>query len=294
VARTGQPERFEIYLKSLKRWFSISAYCPKMGSFIAVFSNITERKEAEQRMQILSQEIVAAREEERRQVSSVLHQDAGSLAVGISAYFDVMEKDLNCEKPREALRWLKRTRELFAKSVAGLKDLAIEIRPPELDLLGLGAALRQHFSRITKRSGTRIRFRDRLEGRRVPAEAATILFRVAQEALTNAIRHGQARRVDIHLGRTRENIRLTIRDNGKGFDPAGRRGQARPGLGLRIMREMAASAGGDFALESRQGNGTTIRVSLSLAAAGPGTPGVTAGEGTAKSARAKCPPVGSS
>ncbi len=264
VARTGQPERFEFHNVALKAWFSVSAYCPKKDHFIAVFENITERKQAEKRMQMFSQEIVAAREEERKQVSSVLHQDVGSLAVGISAYLDAIEKDLRSEKPGAARQWIERTRKLFDQSVARLKELAVELRPPELDAIGLRAALRQYFIQLTKRSEVRIHFRVTPRGGRVSASAATVLFRVAQEAVTNAIKHGHAKQMDVNLRRSKEGIRLTIRDDGKGFDVSKQKARITSQLGLRVMEEMATSAGGDFRVESGRGKGTTVRLSLPL------------------------------
>jgi PAS domain S-box-containing protein len=264
VALTGQPERFEFHNVALKRWFSISAYCPKKEHFIAVIENITERKQAEKRMQMFSQEIVAAREEERRHVSDVLHQDVGSLAVGISAYLDAMEKDLRSAKPGAALQWIKRTRKLFEKSVARLKGLAVVLRPPELDAIGLRAALRQYFIEMTQRGKVRIHFGVPRRGCRVPAKAATILFRVAQEAVTNAIRHGHAKHVDVDLRRSKEEFRLTIGDDGMGFDVSAQRARVTSQLGLRVMEEMATSAGGDFSVESGRGRGTTVRLSLPL------------------------------
>jgi PAS domain S-box-containing protein len=207
-----------------------------------ILQDLTERKEAEKRTQMFTQEIVAAREEQRRQVSAALHHDVGSLAVGISAYLDAIESDLHSGKPAQAIKWLKRTRKLFDKSVVRLKGLAVELRPPELDVLGLRAALRQHISQITKQKGIQIRFRETRQGHPVPAKAATIPFRVAQEALTNAVKHGHAKRIDLDLRTSKKEIRLTIRDNGKGFDPAQQSRRATPQLGLRVMREMAEGA----------------------------------------------------
>jgi PAS domain S-box-containing protein len=265
VALTGQPERFETYVAALKMWFSISVYCPKKEHFVAVFDVITERKQAEKKMQMFSQEIIAAREEERKRVSSVLHHDVGSLTVGISAHFDAIEQDLRSGKPGEALKWMKRARKLFDESVVRLKKLAIELRPPELDVLGLHAALRQYFSQVTERGGTRVHFRETLGRRRVSGDTATILFRVAQEALTNAIRHGHATRVDVDLRASKEEVTLRVRDNGKGFDPSELTAQVTSQMGLRVMRELALSAGGVFTVDSGRGKGTTVRVRLPIA-----------------------------
>ncbi len=239
--------------------------------FQLILSDITARKQAEQRLRMFSQEILAARENERKQVASDLHHDVGSLAVGLSAYFDAIEQDLRSGKAKEALQWVRRTRKLFDKSVAHLKGVAVHLRPPELDLLGLRAALRQHFAQITRHRGTRIHFRETLGRRRIAEDTATILFRIVQETLTNAITHGQATRVDVNLRAAKEAIRLTIRNNGKGFDPSASRAPAQ--IGLLVMREMATFAGGTFTIDSQRGAPTTVRVSLPLTAAtlAPGT-----------------------
>jgi signal transduction histidine kinase len=197
-------------------------------------------------------------------VSSVLHHDVGSLAVGISAHLDAVEKDLRSGSPREALQWLKRTRKLFNNSLARLKALAVELRPPELDVLGLRAALRQHCSQISHRGNAAVQFQETLGRTRVSGDSATILFRVAQEALTNAMKHGLARSVNVVLRASKQQVTLTVHDNGIGFSPS--QAEARPGsqMGLRVMREMAASAGGVFIVDSGRGKGTTVRVSLPL------------------------------
>jgi PAS domain S-box-containing protein len=237
-----------------------------------VVRDITERKQAEKRTQMFSQEIIAAREEERKQVSFVLHGDVGSLAVGISAHLDAIEEDLRSGKPAEVPKWMKRTRKLFEGSLARLKGLAVQLRPPELDVLGLGAALRQHFSQVTEQRSARIRFREALGRRRVSGDTATILFRIAQEALTNAITHGGSKRVDVDLSASRKEVALIVRDNGKGFDPSEEGERVTSQMGLRVMREMAAAAGGAFTVDSGRGKGTTVRVSLPFktAALGPG------------------------
>jgi len=232
---------------------------------VSVFAkDITERKQAERMMQMFSHEIVTARENERRHLSSVLHHDVGSLAVGISAYLDVIEEDLRSEKPGKALRWMPQTRKLLEHSLKRLKELAVELRPPELDVLGLGAALRQHFSLVTKRGGIRIRFREGQHGNRLIGDTSIVLFRVAQEALTNAITHGLAKRVAVDLLTFKKKVRLTIRDDGMGFDPSAQMKRPMSHLGLRVMREMADFLGGAFTIDSSPGKGTAVRLTLPI------------------------------
>ena len=233
--------------------------------FAGLNLDITERKRAEKRVQMFSQEIIAAREQERKQVSSVLHHDVGSLAVGISAHLDVIEEHIRSGKPGEALKLMRRTRKLLYESVARLKELAVELRPPELDAIGLCGALRQYFSASPRHGDTRIHFKETLGRRRVPEGPATILFRVAQESLTNAITHGRAKQVKVNLRASGNEVTLTIHDNGKGFDPSEQMARPTSNMGLRVMREMALSAGGVFTVDSGRGKGTTIRVRLPIA-----------------------------
>ena len=231
---------------------------------LATIRDITERKQAEMRMQMFSHEVVVARENEKRHLSSVLHHDVGSLAVGISAYLDAIEADLHSGKPGKALRWMPRTRKLFDQSLKRLKGLAVELRPPELDVLGLDAALRQHFSLVTKRGGIRIRFKEGQHGNRLGGDTAIVLFRVAQESLTNAITHGLAKHVAVDLLTLQKEVRLTIRDDGKGFDSSQQMNLPMSHLGLRVMREMADFVGGAFTIDSSPGKGTTVRLTLPI------------------------------
>jgi PAS domain S-box-containing protein len=257
LTREGKIEYHSFNIQPVKRGNEIVA----IEGFI---NDITDRRRAEERTRRLARELLVVRENERKQVSATLHHDVGSLAVGISAHLDAIEKDLRCGKIEEALKWMKGTRKLFDESVVRLKRVATQLRPPELDVLGLPAALRQHFSQVTEHGHARIHFRENLGRRRVAGDTATILFRVAQEALTNAITHGDAKRVDVNLRALKKEVRLTVRDNGKGFDLSEHRAREASRIGLHVMQEMTIHAGGAFLIDSKRGKGTTVRVSLPL------------------------------
>ena len=239
--------------------------------------DITERKQAEletqtlqtaaqdrDRLKLVSQQIIASREAERKRVSSALHHDVGSLAVGMSAHLDAIEQELRAGKVAESLKWMKRTRKLFAESVLHLKEVAVQLRPPELDVFGLRATLRQHFAQVTKHTGICIQFKENWGRRQVPGDTVTILFRVAQEALTNAITHGHAKQVDVDLRASNKAVSLTVHDNGQGFDPSAGKTRETMQLGLCVMQEMATSAGGDLTIDSTPGTGTTLCLNLPL------------------------------
>lgn len=131
-------------------WISVTAApLPLEGhGVVIVYGDITERKRAETRLMLLSRELMAVREDEKKRVAAGLHHDVGSLAVGLSAHLDAIEADVRSGKPGEVLRWTSRARKLLSESVVRLKAVAIELRPPELDVLGLCAALRHHFTQI--------------------------------------------------------------------------------------------------------------------------------------------------
>jgi len=150
-----------------------------------------------------------------------------------------------------------------------------------LDILGLSAALRQHFSEIAKQSSIRIRFTENLGRRRLDSSVATLLFRIAQEALTNAIKHGHAKKVELSLRAWKKAVRLSVRDNGKGFHVS--RGAARQPsrIGLHAMNEMTVHAGGIFEVDSTPGKGTTVRAILPLETAAPARNAAAMPEGTA-------------
>jgi signal transduction histidine kinase len=157
---------------------------------------------------------------------------------------------------------LKKARRLFVQSVRRLKTLAVELRPPDLDILGLPAALRQHFSLLTSEISLRVRFIDATCGMTIPPETQTVLFRVAQESLNNVVKHAHARQVQVRLSAQRKKLRLSIVDDGKGFDPV--RAAARSGthLGLRVAQEMVVALGGEFMVDASPGRGTTVLVTV--------------------------------
>jgi signal transduction histidine kinase len=147
--------------------------------------------------------------------------------------------------------------------------LAVELRPPDLDVLGLGAALREHFRRAMDELPLKIHFTDATQSTAIAPEIQTILFRTAQECLNNVARHAHARHVRVHLSILRKTILMSISDNGIGFDPDQLPGKPGAHMGLRAIHEMVASLGGSVAVESAARNGTKVRVAIPQQGAPP-------------------------
>jgi two-component system, NarL family, sensor histidine kinase UhpB len=210
------------------------------------------------RLRALSAGIIAAQEEERRRISRELHDDTAQALTSLLLYAKALEQGDAPPAVREALAEL---REEVARSLEGVRRMARELRPSALDDLGLVAALDGYTQELARRTGLTVRFEAACGGR-LPPQVELALYRIAQEALTNAAKHAGASNVTVDLVREPSLVWLTVRDDGQGFDSAavspGR------GLGLFSMRERAELAGGALAMASTQGHGTSITARIPL------------------------------
>jgi signal transduction histidine kinase len=210
-------------------------------------------------MRALSARHVTRLEEERQHIARELHDEAGQALVGVKLSLQAMGRLVPTEVP--ALRGqLAHLRAQVNDAATRLKVLARRLRPPTLDRLGLDMALQQLAQESDEHYGFEVRLVQKLD-ERLPAELETALFRVTQEALTNAAAHAAAQVVEIRVEMLdRATVDLCISDNGVGFDPSERSS----GLGLLGMRERVNMLGGQFAVTSAPGEGTTIRVTAPI------------------------------
>ena len=276
VASTGKPDKFEIYFEPLKQWLSISAYSPVKGHFAAVFENITERKRTvellrKQRrklrasakdLKVFSQRLIQVREQERRNLSYLLHHEAGTLAFLLRRQLTGALPDIRARRPGRALGALAEGVSLLDRHVAALKKYAGDLRPPDLDGLGLVKAVKYLYADASEKAGLRVSFQFRTNRHRFDTTASIIVYRVAQEALNNVLAHGAATSVSLSLAVRDGSIRLLVRDNGKGFHPDRALKADRKSMGLRSMKEMAEILGGRVDVRSAPGKGTSIALTL--------------------------------
>lgn len=213
---------------------------------------------ATERMQTLSRRLVEVQENERRTVARELHDEAGQALVSLRYGLQLLERETGGDGVAARVAELKQTTDTVIES---LHRLAGALRPASLDLVGLEAALRQHLRSIESKWGLTVRFKARgLNGERLPAVVETALYRVVQEAVTNAVRHADATRIDVLVERRDGRVRAMVEDNGKGFVP-GTAGETER-LGLIGIRERAEALGGTLTIESAPGEGTTIAVEV--------------------------------
>ena len=147
--------------------------------------------------------------------------------------------------------------------MGSIRDLMANLRPPVLDDYGLLAALRWYGEQVTARTGLPVEVWGQEQMPRLSFVAETALFRIAQEALTNVGKHARATHVTVTLEEVPEGLRLTVADDGSGFDPAALpQRRERSGWGLITMRERAEALGGRLRVDSRPGEGTRIVVEV--------------------------------
>jgi two-component system sensor histidine kinase UhpB len=226
-------------------------------------ADITECKRAQeelarrtQQLETLSRKLIEAQEAERRAIARELHDDFGQVLIALK--LNLKAKGGHGDADSVAL---------VDGAIARMRELAQDLRPPLLDQFGLEASLRWYVEREAKRAGLTFRLALAPLAQRPPATVETTAFRVAQEALTNVIRHAQAHVVTVKLRESNGSLQLAVRDDGRGFDvPAARERAAHGGSqGLLGMQERVGLAGGDLEIESSVGRGTSVRARLPLA-----------------------------
>jgi signal transduction histidine kinase len=196
--------------------------------------------------------LLETQESTARRFSHELHDELGGSLTAIKSNLAAL-----AQNPADRAR-IDDCIKLVENSISSVRELSQLLRPTILDDFGLDAGIRWLTDRFHERTGIEIGYRSEFEGR-LPDETETHLFRIVQEALTNIARHSGAAKVEIHLRTDGHHVRLTIHDNGKGFE--------RPragGMGLNGMRARARSAGGELELKSQPGSGVTIEVRAPL------------------------------
>jgi len=231
-------------------------------------ATIREKNEQAER---LAAQVIMAQEDERRRVARELHDEAGqaltAVIIGLERGLASMPEVYAADLPVQPRQLISNLRDLAVQTLEEVRKLALELRPSVLDDLGLVAALRQYVRSTEERSGLATQLTvigwDDGDTPRLPAEVETALFRIAQEALTNAIRHAQAKNVQLRLRRTADGVSLEVRDDGIGLAALPTE-QAGEHLGMFGMRERAHLLRGAFEAMPVSPRGTLIRVAIPL------------------------------
>jgi signal transduction histidine kinase len=218
---------------------------------------LEESVHAQASLQELSAKLVRAQEEERRKLSRELHDEIGQ---SFSAVLMEAENLLDLESAGEVRQHLEAIRGVAEKGMNEIRNMALLLRPSMLDDFGLVPALDWQARETAKRTGMRVQVASEVADE-LPEEHKTCIYRVVQEALNNCARHAQASAVQVDVRTEANQIKLSVQDDGSGFDTARVRG-----MGLLGMEERVRHLGGSFEIDSKPGRGTLLLVRLPLTA----------------------------
>ncbi|HKD17612.1 MAG TPA: PAS domain S-box protein [Thermoanaerobaculia bacterium] len=251
---------------------------PTIRAVVVNLRDITAQAQADERLRRSYEEIRAlaarmetVREEEASRIAHELHDEIGQALTAVKLQLQTLQR--RAETPGLADE-LSEGIASTERALEQVRDLSLSLRPSVLDDLGLTAALRWYLDRQAQLSGFAAELHADAIPARLPRELETACFRVVQQALTNVARHARARHVSVELRRGREDLRLSIRDDGVGFDSTAAQARARAGqsLGILGMKERVSLLGGQFTLRSDPSSGTEIQVRFPAVPDG-GTPG---------------------
>lgn len=231
---------------------------------LTMLNDITDRKQIDeelrasrQRLEVLSRQLITTQETERRHLARELHDEVGQMLTAIK---------MNLRRAQRASdtsvqSFLEDNVQMVDQAISQVRNLSLRLRPPQLDELGLVAAL--HW--LVKLQAQNGRFVEQLDVElgevTISTDLATVCFRIVQEALTNAVRHGQPNNVQIKLRATNDELYLLVQDDGIGFNVHEARKRAASGasLGLLSMQERVSLVNGRLTIDSAPGQGTKIQ-----------------------------------
>lgn len=232
------------------------------GYVLSIVRDLSERRA----LQAFGAGALRAAEQERQRIARELHDDTAQRLAGLMIMLKVAGRTVD---PQEREERLDRVREEIGAAADAVRRIARGLRPPVLDEVGLPAALESLVRTLRHAHGLDIDLAmDRPAGR-MSADSELAMYRIVQEALSNAIRHSGASRLAVSLQAEDHALRAEVRDEGRGFATERPFSDEGRGLGLVGMRERARHAGGTLEIDSAPGAGTRVRVTLPYGGPGP-------------------------
>ena len=219
----------------------------------ASFRRLLERVEDERRR--TGKLVLRGQEEERRRFARDLHDEVNQALTGILLRLEALAQDV----PPDQRAQVAELKQLTGQAMDELLRLARQLRPTALDDHGLAPAIEAQVRGFAERTGVEAHVAVSGDPSRLDEETQIVVYRVTQEALSNAAQHARPGRIDVELNTAGDGVELRVRDDGEGFDPLATRAG---GLGLEGMAERARLAGGALDLRSARGSGTELTLRL--------------------------------
>ncbi|QYF93865.1 cache domain-containing protein [Massilia sp. PAMC28688] len=252
------------HIQSTMQWIAAVAILSALAVAVSGLAlNISESRVADAKLRVLAQRVVESQEQERSRLSRDLHDGISQWLVSIKLQIEagIIRLHGDAGQQQAAYASFEKTASQLNDVLAEVRRISHDLRPAILDDLGLAAALDHLAEEFTQHSAVPVHFVQRGSTDGLPDVANTVLFRIAQEALTNIERHAGARRIAIELARAGRRVTLTVSDDGVGFDSAHVASHPRRGIGLRNMTERMVAIGGELDIVSTP-SGTRVKASV--------------------------------
>ncbi len=254
VARNGETRSAEVNA-------GLIDYQGKQADLVIV-RDITDRMQREEDLKNLSEQLINAQEEERKRISRELHDEIGQALSAININLEVIENQGELPDPTIRKRFHD-IKSLVRKSIDDVHRVSYDLRPYLLDDFGLVSTIRWYAETFRERTGTDVWLTVEGDERKLSPGVETLIYRVAQEALTNVSKHAEAKTVELLLKYETGLVTLTVKDDGKGFEQGSSVKHVvhkSRGLGLFGMKERVVLYGGELSIESGHGHGCKLHV----------------------------------
>ncbi len=250
----------------LDRGFPIRDEKGDLVRMCGLATDITERHDREEalersqkQLRALATELARTEESERKRLAGELHDQVGQSLTALGINLGFVRSQLSDKVEERTIQRLDDALDLVEQTSESIRDVMMDLRPTLLDDYGLMAALRWYAEHFSRRTGIPVDVIAEGEIARLDGESETGLFRIAREALTNVAKHAHASRVTVRTEETNDLLRMTVIDDGQGFDPGSREtGHGKEGWGLLTMGERMHRMGGRLQVESASGGGTRV------------------------------------
>lgn len=233
-----------------------------MSYLTSDYEDVGEAIDKAKLKQDYSLRIIEAQEEERKRLSREIHDGPAQMMANVLLRSDLIERTYREKGPELAFLEIKSLKEMVRDALTEVRRIIYDLRPMALDDLGLVPTLKKYLETTEDyNKGTKLYFQSNGKEVRLPGNYETAIFRLVQEAITNAVRHGKASKIEVKVEWLKNHVTLIVKDNGAGFDQSIVKNQS---FGLLGMKERIELVNGEFFINSSPGNGTVLMFQIPL------------------------------
>ncbi|QHE53605.1 sensor histidine kinase [Pontibacillus sp. HMF3514] len=225
------------------------------------FKQVSEALEDAREKQAFGLQIIEAQEEERRRLSREIHDGPAQMLANVMLRSELVDRTFRERGVDEALKEIKDVRKMVRSALYEVRRIIYDLRPMALDDLGLVPTLKKYLATVEEYNSLQIEFSSQGEEKRLDSKYEVALFRLVQEAVQNALKHAEAKTIQVKFELKRNNVNIVVKDDGKGFDTNQKKEKS---FGIVGMKERIEMLDGEISIDSSIGEGTVIMIQVPL------------------------------